>query len=397
MNGDGGAYSSELQAFRVRAGAESLTVFAKLYLGRRFSLPWNAMHTELASDLQSLDRTPFRLAVAAPDGYGKTSLLSFALILWVLAYRKKRCIVLGSSSRTAAGEYLSGIDTELRRNDLLRNDFPHLLNIARASGASGSRASPPRLIAVPGIAKVHTIGPSSSLTEVSFEGFPPDLIVLDEFDPGVDDTKVTSQTNQRVDRLERTLRRKILDRFTNASIIITGPLLDAEGLMDRLLSPKHAGSWTQRFYPAVTRYPDQFERWFEWATILAKDRTAADVFLEEHRTRLTGDASVLWPQHESFERLMQLRAEHGWEWFDRYRQGFPPGGTLRAGMNACRSISCDSRSGVVSVVDDAGYQRLLPDDSNTQPDITVRFLSEDDAALGKPVPGSDGAPEGRQF
>lgn len=392
-----GACSSALQAYRVQAGAQSLTAFAKLYLGRRFSLPWNAMHSELATDLQNLDSASLRLAVAAPDGYGKTSLLSFALILWVLAYRKKRCIVLGSSSRTAAGEYLSGIDTELRRNDLIRHDFPHLRDIARASGASGSRASPPRLIAVPGIAKIHTIGPSSSLTEVSFEGSPPDLIVLDEFDPGVDDTKVTSQTNQRVDRLERTLRRKILDRFTRASIIITGPLLDAEGLMDRMLSSEHAGAWTQRFYPAVTRYPEYFERWFEWATIWAKDRTAADVFLEEHRAVLTENASVLWPQHESFERLMQLRAEHGWEWFDRYRQGFPPGGTLRAGTNACRRLSSDSRSGIVSVVDDAGYQRLLPDGSSAQPDVKVRFLSEDDAALGKPVPGSDGAPEGRQF
>ena len=392
-----GACSSDLQVFRVRAGAESLTVFAKLYLGRRFSLPWNAMHTELASDLQSLDRTPLRLAVAAPDGYGKSSLLSFALILWVLAYRKKRCIVLGSGSRTAAGEYLCGIDTELRRNELLKRDFPHLRDISRASGASGSRASPPRLIAVPGIAKVHTIGPSSSLTEVSFEGSPPDLIVLDEFDPGVDDSKVTSQTNQRVDRLERTLRRKILDRFTDASIIITGPLLDAEGLMDRLLSSEHAGAWMQRFYPAVTRYPEQFERWFEWATIWAKDRTAGDVLFKEHRAVLTGGASVLWPQHESFERLMQLRAEHGWEWFDRYRQGFPPGGTLHAGTNACRRFLCDSRSGFVTVVDDAGYQRLLPDDSNTQPDVTLRLVFEDDAALGKPVPGSDGAPEGRQF
>lgn len=337
MTGKVGVEKPGLQAIRTRAGDQSLTAFAKLYLGHRFNLLWNPMHTALAADLKGIGRVPLRLAVAAPDGYGKSSLLSFALILWALAYRKKRCIVLGSSTRTAAGEYLCGIDTELRRNELLKRDFPHLRDIERASGASGSRASPPRLICVPGIAKVHTIGPSSSLTEVSFEGSPPDLIVLDEFDPGVDDSKVTSQTNLRVDKLERTLHRKILDRFTEASIVVAGPLLDADGLIDRLLGPKYGGTWTQRFYPAVTSYPVDFERWFEWASIWKRDPDAGDAFLGRHRDELLEGASVLWPERESFEGLMRLRADHGWEWFDTYRQGFPPGGTVRAGLQ-CQTL-----------------------------------------------------------
>ena len=233
---------TELSSLRIRAGVESLHTFSKLYLAHRFRLPWNRMHKEVCDDLHAVgDGSPLRLALSAPDGYGESSLVSFALVIWALAYQRAKCIVIGSNSRNAAGELLGGIDTELRQNRMLQRDFPHLRTIARSSGASGSRASPPRLIAVPGMAKVHTIGPSSHLTEVSFEGARPDLFVLDEFDSGFDPLRPTDEHSRRSDRLEQTLNRRIIDRFTEASIIVVGPLLDARGLIDRLLTPEAGG------------------------------------------------------------------------------------------------------------------------------------------------------------
>lgn len=392
-----GSEAAELRALRVRAGAVSLTAFARLYLGHRFTLPWSPVHTTLASDLASLGRTPVRLAVAAPDGYGKSTLLSFALVLWALAYRKSRCIVIASGSRLAAGEHLGGIDAELRRNPLLRGDFPHLRDIARSSGASGSRASPPRVIAVPGIAKVFTAGPSLPCAEMSFEGSPPDLFVFDELDAAHDEAKQGEEPGTRTDRLERTLHKRVLDRFTEASVVVAGPLLEAGGLIDRFLSPKHAKAWTQRFYPAVERYPDDFDRWFAWAEAHRRDPAAGEAFFTHNRDKLLCGASVLWPSHETFERLMRLRAERGWAWFDRYRQGHPPGGSLRTGVSRTVLIGEDDDDRGVSVLDDAGYERELPAVEG-RAQVRVQLTVEGSGPRGKPVPGSaPGATEGPVF
>jgi len=133
-------------ALRVRreAGRQSLLAFCKLYLGDRFTLPWNTMHREAAALLVSERGGPLRLALAAPDGYGKSSLLTFAFPIWALAYGRARFIVIASHAKVAAGELLRAIDLELRGNELLRQDFGHLKTISRSSGASRSRASTAR-------------------------------------------------------------------------------------------------------------------------------------------------------------------------------------------------------------------------------------------------------------
>jgi|GEM_PF-6508078 len=369
---------------RVRAGETSLRAFARLYLGDRFTLPWNRMHREVCDDLQGIGGAPIRLVVGAPDGYGKSSIVSFALILWVLAYRQCRCVVLGSSTRSGAGELLGGIDQELRRNLRLRHDFPHLNDIARGSGASGSRASPPRVIAVRGIAKVTTIGPSSRLGEVGFEGAPPDLIVLDGFDAGDNEPAGPGETSKGVDLLERYLERRILHRFTGASVVVVGPLLERGDLIDRLLSPARRGFWTQRFYAAVERYPDRFDLWFTWAALLRRDARGGNAFLEQHRDELLAGARVLWPQHESFEKLMRLRAELGWMWFDACRQGLPPGGCLRAGINERRTIDVEAADIAITLIDDAGYLRTPPTDFVSVPEL--HKLRQGDVPDGRPLP-----------
>lgn len=378
----------ELSSFRTKVGSNSIRAFARMYLGHRFPLPWNRMHDEVCIDLQTIGGDfPLRLAVSAPDGYGKSSIISFAAVIWALAYQRARCIVIGSSSRNAAGELLGGIDTELRQNLMLQRDFPHLRTIARSSGASGSRASPPRLIAVPGVAKIHTIGPSSQLTEVSFEGSRPDFFILDEFDPGFDPQQQADEQSRRRDRLEQTLKRRIIDRFTESSIIVTGPLLDAHGLMDRLLASHASSFWTQRFYPAVEHYPDQFERWFQWAALWKRDPNAGDSYLDRHRTQLLEGASVLWPEHESFEKLMRLRIERGWAWFDTFRQGHPLGGSLRSGFNKSQSLFCNDGTMSITLIDDAGFRRFPPTDYR-QPEIQIELISDEEGPQGKPLPDS---------
>jgi hypothetical protein len=380
--------NTTLSAIRRQTGGGSLLAFMKLHLQHRVLLPWNRMHKEISTDFDQIGSgEPLHLVLAAPDGYGKTTMTTFAMVLWMLAYKHCRCIAIGSHTRTAAGELLRSVDHELQTNQMLRTDFPHLAALQRGSGSSGSRASPPRDIYVRGVARLTTFGPTSSLGEITFEGSPPDLIILDGFEANPEENE-NSNGGQSA-KLERHIHRKILSRYTDASVIVLGTLTHANSLIDRLLKPNQSSMWTQRFYPAVDSYPANFDLWFAWAEHLRMDRAQAQYYFDEHRVQLLDGVEVLWPKHESFEQMMSLRALHGWEWFDRNRQGAPLGGCWRT--SSPNGAVIQPRSGGTEkpyILDHAGYRRDWSHHSaGVNPKVVLR-IEDESPPQGRTVPTS---------
>ncbi|PCI11630.1 hypothetical protein COB72_00330 [bacterium] len=351
--------NTTLSAIRRQTGAGSLCAFMKMYLPHRVPLPWSRMHKEMSTDFDQIGSgEPLHLVLAAPDGYGKTTMTTFGLVLWALAYKRCRCIAIGSHTRTAAGELLRSVDHELSTNKMLCTDFSHLADLQRGSGSSGSRASPPRDIYVRGVARLTTFGPTSSLGEITFEGSPPDLIILDGFEASPEESEGPDGRDGKSVKLERHIHREILSRYTGASVIVLGPLTHANSLIDRILDPFQSMRWTKRFYQAVDSYPAKFDLWFSWAELWHKDPAQAKHYLDEHREQLLDGVEVLWPEHESFEQMMSLRALHGWEWFDRNRQGAPPGGCWRI-CDPFKITLYPGGDGTEKqfIVDHAGYRR----------------------------------------
>jgi len=372
--------NSTLSAIRRQTGAGSLCAFMKMYLHHRVPLPWSRMHKEISIDYDQIGSTePLHLVLAAPDGYGKTTMTTYGLVLWALAYKKCRCIVIGSHTRTAAGELLRGVDHELRTNKTLHTDFPHLVSIQRGSGASGSRASPPRNILVQDVARVTTSGPQLRLEEIDFEGSPPDLIILDGFEANPEDND-WSKPKSKSKKLEKQMKR-IRSKLPDTSLIMIDSLLYGTCLIDRLLvSGVSDRGWTRRFYSAVKKYPVEFDLWFKWADLWYEDPTQAQSFLNKHGDQLVEGTKVLWPEHESMEQLMILRARKGWEWFDRHRQGCPLEGSIRA-LNYDHYFGKPKLwDGPNCVIDSAGYHRVLDHEG-------VTLTMEDDCSPeGRPLP-----------
>jgi len=380
--------NTTLSAIRRQTGAGSLCAFMKMYLPHRVPLPWSRMHKEMSTDFDQIGSgEPLHLVLAAPDGYGKTTMTTFGLVLWALAYKRCRCIAIGSHTRTAAGELLRSVDHELRTNQMLRTDFPHLTALQRGSGSSGSRASPPRDIYVRGVARLTTFGPTSSLGEITIEGSPPDLIILDGFEAHPEENE-NPKCGQSV-KLERHIHREILSRYMDASVIVLGTLTHANSLIDRLLNPNQSSMWTQRFYPAVDSYPTNFDLWFAWAEHLHEDPTQAHRYFDEHREQLLDGVEVLWPKHESFEQMMSLRALYGWGWFDRNQQGAPLGGCWRT-CSPNRAV-IQPRSGGTEkpyILDHAGYRRDWRHHfAGIDPAVTLR-KEDDSPPQGRTVPTS---------
>jgi hypothetical protein len=102
---------------------ESLELFAKTYLPHVFYLPFSEGQREDFKTMQAVVLAGGRYAFASPRGDGKTSRVE-AAILWAALYGYRHCIVVVGADKDAADEIVESVKTELRTNELLREDFP---------------------------------------------------------------------------------------------------------------------------------------------------------------------------------------------------------------------------------------------------------------------------------
>lgn len=69
----------QISALRRKTGEQSILAFAKAYLPAHFKLAPSPMHKELFVDLQNASRQRgARLAIAAPRGHAKSTIVSLA-------------------------------------------------------------------------------------------------------------------------------------------------------------------------------------------------------------------------------------------------------------------------------------------------------------------------------
>ncbi len=98
---------SRLGELRREAGRKCLQVFAKTYLPAHFTVPPSSMHVELISMLEEATRKRnARLAIAAPRGHAKSTLVSFAYALWCICYKREPYIVLISNTAGQSDDLL---------------------------------------------------------------------------------------------------------------------------------------------------------------------------------------------------------------------------------------------------------------------------------------------------
>ncbi len=112
------AYARQkISALRREAGQKQIITFAKTYLPAHFRLEPSPMHTELLAALQQASRQRgARLAIAAPRGHAKSTLVSLAYVLWCICYGREPFILLISHTQLQAVDALEQVKNELQSN-----------------------------------------------------------------------------------------------------------------------------------------------------------------------------------------------------------------------------------------------------------------------------------------
>lgn len=320
------AAERQLRAVRRRLAIASPRTFAATYLGHHLTLPPCPMHEEMLSLLAGASRDRgARIAIAAPRGYAKTTIVSLAYILWSICAGQERFIVLGSDTAEQATTILADLKKELEHNRLLREDFPEHCE------TPGRKPRPPRWtrheIITRSEVKVTALGDTQKVRGRKFRQHRPSLIVLDDVE---NDEMVMSE--DRREALRRWFRGALLkmgDHRTN--VIVVGTILHYDSLLAELTDPKRSPAWQSRIYRAVVEWSKDQEKWGRWEEIFAgraehggaTGPEAARAYLDVNRGAMLAGTRVLWPQRESYEELMKMRLTEGSSSFNCEKQNEP--------------------------------------------------------------------------
>ncbi len=308
------------------AGRASPQVFARLFLPAYFSSPSSSMHTELFDLLAAATRERGgRIAVAAPRGHAKTTVVTLACVLWCVCFRLESYIVLVSNTADQAADLLSHLKRELEGNPRLLAAFPEVCE------PPGARPGPPRWrreeIVTRNDVKVTALGVGSKIRGRKHRHHRPGLIVLDD---------VENEADVRSPEQREQVREWFSKAVSNAGSAVTnvvaiGTILHYDSLLAGLVNPDRSPGWTARVYRAVIAWPERMDLWQRWESIYnhleevegRSGRAAAAEFLAAHRAEMLRGARVLWPEREPFEQLMEMRLREGRAAFDCEKQNEP--------------------------------------------------------------------------
>jgi predicted phage terminase large subunit-like protein len=306
---------------------QSIEAFARAYLPSHFRVAPSSMHREVFCLMENMtlrDRGD-RMALAAPRGHAKSTIVSLAFVLWCICYKLEDYIILISDTASQANDLLSHVKNELEANHRLLGDFPEVCE------PPGSKPGPPRWrqdeIITRNEVRVTAFGAEKKIRGRRYRQHRPGLIILDDV-----------ENEEQVVSAER--REKLVNWFTKAvlkageartNVVVVGTIMHYDSLLAALVDPAKSPRWIGRKYQAVQSWSDCLELWQQWENIYTLNQEyegesgpeAARGFFEVHREEMLEGTDVLWPEREDYYDLMALRLSEGTASFDSEKQNEP--------------------------------------------------------------------------
>lgn len=321
-------------SLRRSMGQESVLKFGQAYLPGHFSVEPSAMHREIDGLLcRASEQRGMRIALAAPRGHAKSTLISLAYVLWSVCYHREAFVVIISDTADQAVGLLGHIRQELEANPRLREDFP---DACAPAGSPGSWRQGE--ITLRSGARITALGAEQKIRGRRHGAARPTLIVLDDIE-----NEDLAKSPEKRERRWAWLTGSLLNAgCSTTNIVAAGTLLNVDSILARLVGvskpdpesgcPADFGlGWERRVYKAVTSWSARSDLWDKWEAIVRGDDThdglsgkeAAHAFHAAHREAMLEGAGTAWPQRETYERLILDRLEVGARAFDAEKQNEP--------------------------------------------------------------------------
>lgn len=322
------ALQRRLSTRRRQLAGSSPAVFARTYLAVAFDRPASRMHNEVLAALANLhERRGMHLAIAAPRGHAKSTVVTLAYVLWCLLYGKEPFIVLASGTEQQAARLLEHVKRHLETNLLLRTDFPELADVRRVSPWRKDSL----LLPTGGMVMAFSTGQNLRGVRGGTGGkHRPTLIVADD----LEDRQNVPYEEQRA-KLNDWFHSTLLKAGSpDTNVIVVGTVLHHDSLLANLLDTSKRPGWRGMRYQAVERFSDRGDLWDRYAAVLNGSQpypagsgqwgdAGAAAFLREHEAEMVRGTQVLWPEQYSYLNLMHTRMREGEATFQAEFQNQP--------------------------------------------------------------------------
>ena len=270
------------------------------------------LHNYLFEHLPQVLQQPssVHLAIAAPRGEAKSTLVSQLFTLYCLVTQKKRYALIVMDSIDQAYPMLEAIKVELEFNQRLRVDFPEIAGQGRVWQAA--------TIITKANQKVQVAGSGKKLRGLRHGAYRPDLVVLDDIE---NDEQVRSPEQR--DKLHDWLKKTVLPLGAagdKLDVVYIGTILHYDSVLNRTLSSK---AWKTAKFKALIRQPDDMSLWDKWEDLyLNEGEAVADAFYSQNKSAMDKGAVVSWAARPILT-LMKIRARDGHATFDSEYQNDP--------------------------------------------------------------------------
>ncbi|MBF0589394.1 MAG: phage terminase large subunit [Magnetococcales bacterium] len=315
--------------------------FARTYFPHYVTGPDSRLHEWIYESLPpAVDAQEGRkIALAAPRGEAKSTLISQIFTLWCALTGRKRFIPIIADAYDQAAAIMESIKAELEVNVRLKQDYPDQVGEGRV-WREGT-------IITNGNTKVQAFGAGKRMRGLKHGPRRPDMVVIDDLE---NDENVRSRAQR--DKLSEWLSKTVLSlgpADDSLDVFYVGTVLHYDSVLARTLKNP---LWEGQKFQAILKWPNRMDLWERWEEILrnrkqgkgvgsrspesAKStmstqsagsaqsaKRAADAFYREHKDVMDAGAVISWPGVRSLHALMMIRVRDGIESFDSEYQNEP--------------------------------------------------------------------------
>ena len=297
---------------REKADAD-LDFFARTYFPHYIQSEPSLLHAYLFRRLPQVAcaKAGAKLAIAAPRGEAKSTIVSQIFVLWCVVTGRRRYIPIIMDAFEQAATMLEAIKAELEANSRLRMDYPDACGQGRVWQAG--------VIVTVNNAKIQAFGSGKRMRGLRHGPYRPDLVVCDDLE---NDENVRSPEQR--DKLESWLKKAVLKlgkADDSLDVVVIGTVLHYDSVLARLLKNKF---WESRTFKAILEWPARMDLWDKWEeTFLNEGPEVAAAFYQDRKAEMERGAIVSWPTGRPLHVLMRIRARDGHAAFDSELQNDP--------------------------------------------------------------------------
>jgi predicted phage terminase large subunit-like protein len=236
---------------------QNIEEFGRFFFPNHLSAEIPDFHKEI---YRLLEADYKRLAIGAPRGFAKSTLLSLVFLAWLICMKKAHFVLIVSDTYAQSVLFLDALKAELESNDKLQAFYGKMTSSHWSEGE----------IITNGI-MVKAVGAGMKVRGLKYRNFRPDYILVDD----IENEELTNSAERR-NKLERWFNGALVPSLNrDGAVIVVGTILHFEALLAKLLDKKQYTEYTKKTYRATK----------DWKT-------------------------TIWEEHMNIKRLLEIKEEY---------------------------------------------------------------------------------------